>query len=111
MIDGALTIARETRADAIMLAAALPVERQYLTAHAGGSLRVLTAGTPPLESAERDDAEIVALPQVRLRRRGRAKDALLEAIASGALNPGESVVIISGNVQDDTTHLDTVALV
>jgi diadenylate cyclase len=112
IIDGALTIARETHADAIMLAAVLPGERQYLVAHAG-SIRVVpvsaAAGTGV--DGPRDDREILSLPQVRLRRRGRAKVALLEALASGALNPGESVVVISGNDISGATHLDTVALV
>jgi DNA integrity scanning protein DisA with diadenylate cyclase activity len=46
-----------------------------------------------------------------LRRRGRAKIALLEGLAAGYLEPGERVVVISGNENDGSCELDTVAVV
>ena len=110
IIDGAVTVAREAAADAIILAAPLRDELRYLQALVDGRYRVVGGATadPRLES---QDHEVLVLPQVRLRRRGRAKVALLEALASGALRPGESVVVISGNATDGVTRLDTVALV
>jgi DNA integrity scanning protein DisA with diadenylate cyclase activity len=111
MINGAIAVAKESGADAIILAAAADGELEYLTSHADSSMRIIAAagGTPDLMDA--DDREIVVLPQLRLRRRGRAKVALLEALARGALKPGEDVVVISGSDVDDTMVLDTIAMV
>jgi hypothetical protein len=118
MIDGAVTAAREAGADAIILAATMREERQYLEAGVKGAaaagrkpIRVVAGAGASEETTEGDDEEVLVLPQVRLRRRGRAKVALLEALATGALNAGESVVIISGNSYDGVMHLDTIALV
>jgi diadenylate cyclase len=67
-----------------------------------------THAGPP--TAERE-GEVLLLPEVRLRRRGRAKIALLEGLAAGYLEPGERVVVISGSESGDTWELDTVAVV
>lgn len=110
VIEGAVHIARETRADAVILAAALPEERKLLQ-HAFGAHRVLSAGG---SNAIRDavaDGEILTLPEVRLRRRGRAKVALLEGLAAGYLQPGQRVIVISGNGTHGECELDTVAVI
>jgi hypothetical protein len=110
VIDGAVTIARETRADAILLAAALPEEAAYLSQLVGSERRVIAASaTGEAPFIVRDD-ELLILPEIRMRRRGRAKVALLEGLASGFLLPGQRVVVISGNTVDDGAKLDTVAV-
>jgi DNA integrity scanning protein DisA with diadenylate cyclase activity len=111
MIDGALAVATNAGADAIILAATLPAEQQYLERRVSNGTRVILRSGSVQDETEEGDAEVVTLPQVRLRRRGRAKVALLEALASGALRPGETVVIISGNTHDNVTALDTIAFV
>lgn len=110
VIDGALTIARETQADAVLLAAALPEETRYLEDALGGERRVIAA-SPGQEGGARGDGDVIALPEVRLRRRGRAKIALMEGLAAGLLNPGERVVVISGSGSAGGCQLDTVAVV
>ncbi|HEX9107321.1 MAG TPA: diadenylate cyclase [Longimicrobiales bacterium] len=110
VIDGAMIIARETDADAVLLAAALPEETRYLEETIGSERRVIAA-SPGHESGGAPDGDIIALPEVRLRRRGRAKIALMEGLAAGLLNPGEKVVVISGSGTPEGCALDTVALV
>jgi diadenylate cyclase len=110
VIDGAATVARQSNAAAVILAGWLPEERRYLERVLDGP-RIITAAHPGQESGAREDSEVLALPQVRLRRRGRAKVALLEALASGLLRPGERVVVVSGDLQDGQTTLDTIAVV
>jgi DNA integrity scanning protein DisA with diadenylate cyclase activity len=109
IIEGAILVAQRTRARSVILAAALPEEREMLQKGLGGSARVLTAHAAQ-HGAVRDD-ELLLLPEVRLRRRGRAKIALLEGVAAGYLEPGERVVVISGNDTGDGCELDTVAVV
>ena len=110
IVDGAVVVARESNADAVILAGWLPEERQYLE-HALGDRRIISATHPSSDGASRDDNEVLVLPQVRLRRRGRAKVALLEGLASGFLNPGERVVVLSGDSADGVCELDTIAVV
>src|SRR5690606_31119038 len=110
ILDGALVIARDVGASAILLAAALPEEADYLRQRLGPGGHVLTAatnGAPGLVA----EADVLALPEVRMRRRGRAKIALLEGLAAGLLRPDERVVVISGDASDGLCELDTVALV
>lgn len=109
MIEGAAAVARASRADAVLLAAALPDERAYLQELLGAGSRVLPPGTPGGEPPAQD-REVLMLPQLRLRRRGRAKIALLEALASGLLQPGERVVLVSGTHAHGEFELDTLAL-
>ncbi len=111
IIDGALTVARSSGADAIILAASLREEQIYLEERVSGGVRVVFRTSSARDADVEEDAEVLSLPQVRLRRRGRAKVALLESLASGALVAGESVVIISGDMVDGITFLDTIALV
>ncbi len=96
IIEGAMIIARQTEADAVLLAAALPEETRYLEEQIGSERRVIAA-SPGHENGATPDGDIIALPEVRLRRRGRAKIALMEGLAAGLLNPGERVVVISGS--------------
>lgn len=110
VIDGAVIVAREADAAAVILAGWLPDERRYLERVLDGQ-RIITAAHPHREASALEDSEVLALPQVRLRRRGRAKVALLEALASGLLHPGERVVVVSGDVQDGQCELDTIAVV
>lgn len=108
VIDGAVVIAREAEADAVLLAAALPEETRYLERALGQERRIIAA-SPGLDGGDgAGDGDVIALPEVRLRRRGRAKIALMEGLAAGLLNPGEKVVIISGS---GGRTLDTVAVV
>lgn len=109
IIEGAIHVARSTQARAVILAATLPEERELLQQSLGSGARVFTthAGAP---TAQRD-GEVLILPEVRLRRRGRAKIALLEGLAAGYLEPGERVVVISGNETQSSCELDTVAVV
>ena len=111
MLDGAVLIAQHTGADAVILAAPLAEESAYLREKLGGRMRVITAASTNEPHAADIDAEVVALPAVRLRRRGRAKIALLEGLAGGMLNPGEKVVVISGDGASGADNLDTIALV
>ncbi|MBI4408906.1 MAG: DNA integrity scanning protein DisA nucleotide-binding domain protein, partial [Gemmatimonadetes bacterium] len=109
VLEGAVLVARETEAAAVLLAAAVPEAADFLRRELGRGHRVLAARTDAGRAP--GDGEIVVLPQVRLRRRGRAKIALLEALAAGQLRPGERVVIISGNGGNGDGELDTVAVV
>jgi diadenylate cyclase len=113
ILDGAMLIAEETGAEAVILAAALPEEAAYLRqALASKGRRVIAAsGQKNNGSAPLADGEVVSLPSVRLRRRGRAKVALLESLAAGLLHAGERVVVISGDGATGGEELDTVALV
>jgi diadenylate cyclase len=110
LVAGAATIAEQSGAHAVVLAAPLAAERDYLRARLGSRHKLITAVGSRAE-VEQGDGEILLLPQVRLRRRGRAKVALLEALATGLLDPGERVVIISGNAHNGMYELDTVALI
>lgn len=110
LIDGAVVVAREASASAIILAGWMPEERRYLEALLD-EVRVLSAGPGDREGVPERDAEALTLPQVRLRRRGRAKVALLEGLATGSLQPGERVVVISGDSTDDCCVLDTIAVI
>lgn len=109
IIEGAAAVARDTNAGAIILAAALPEEQALLRSLLGDTVRVLTVGGAANQNSE--DGEILVLPEVRLRRRGRAKIALLEAIAAGFLLPGQRVVVISGNESAGACELDTIAVI
>jgi diadenylate cyclase len=110
MIDGALVVARQTGAAAVILAGWLPEERRYLERQLDGR-RVLSAGHPDGDGSSLEDTEVLVLPQVRLRRRGRAKIALLEGLAAGLLHPGERVVVVSGDTVEGDCVLDTIAVV
>lgn len=109
VLEGAIVVAREADADAVVLAAALVEEARFLRETIGHDRRVLTAAVGG--AAGRDDGDVVTLPEVRLRRRGRAKIALLEGLAAGLLHPDERVVVISGTAADGECTLDTVAVV
>jgi diadenylate cyclase len=110
IVDGAAVVARETGAAAVILAAWLPEERDHLERTLSGQ-RVISVAQPTDDHRHTEDAEVLVLPQVRLRRRGRAKIALLEGIASGLLNPGERVVVVSGDSASGRCELDTIAVV
>lgn len=111
ILEGAVHVAQKTRADAVILAAALPEEKRLLRELLGEDVRVIaaTGGTARRDAIE--DGEMLALPEVRLRRRGRAKVALLEGLAAGFLTPGQRVVVISGNGATGECELDTVAVI
>ena len=109
IIEGAIHVAKQTGARAVILAASLPEERALLQKELGPDTRVFTTHAGPATAAR--DGEVLILPEVRLRRRGRAKIALLEGLAAGYLEPGERVVVISGNETGNTCELDTVAVV
>jgi DNA integrity scanning protein DisA with diadenylate cyclase activity len=109
IIEGAVLVAKKTAAKAVILAATLPEERAMLQGELGELARVFTTHAGP-PNAHRE-GEVLMLPEVRLRRRGRAKIALLEGLAAGYLEPGERVVVVSGNETDGRTELDTVAVV
>ncbi len=109
IIEGAIHIAKQTGARAVILAASLPDERALLQKELGENTRVFTTHAGP-PTAQRE-GEVLLLPEVRLRRRGRAKIALLEGLAAGYLEPGERVIVISGSESGDTWELDTVAVV
>ncbi|HEY0305677.1 MAG TPA: diadenylate cyclase [Longimicrobiales bacterium] len=109
IIEGAIHIARRTGARAVILAASLPEERAQLQRELGEGARVFITHAGPATAAR--DGEVLILPEVRLRRRGRAKIALLEGLAAGYLEPGERVVVISGNESEAGCELDTVAVV
>lgn len=110
LIDGAVVVARETGAAAVILAGWLPEERRYLEQKLDGR-RVISAAHPSADGLSLEDSEVLVLPQVRLRRRGRAKIALLEGLASGFLHPGERVVVVSGDSATGTCELDTIAVI
>lgn len=109
ILEGAIHVARRTNARAVILAATLPEEREFLQQALGEGARVFTTHAGPT-TAQRE-GEVLILPEVRLRRRGRAKIALLEGVAAGYLEPGERVIVISGNETHSTCELDTVAVV
>ncbi|HSJ25508.1 MAG TPA: diadenylate cyclase [Longimicrobiales bacterium] len=109
IIRGAAIVAEEADASTIILAGWLPDERRQLQALLRDR-RVISARRPGADPRSLDDGEMLNLPQVRLRRRGRAKIALLEALASGMLNPGERVVVISGDAANGDVQLDTIAV-
>lgn len=111
IIQGAVLVARETGADAVILAAALEDERRFLRETLGSTARLIVAGGPPGSADSLRDGEMLAIPEVRLRRRGRAKVALLEGLAAGVLAPGDRVVVISGNAMNGECELDTVAVI
>jgi diadenylate cyclase len=110
LVEGAAVVMREAGAAAIVLAGWLPEERSYLERLLGGR-RIISAADPNMDAAPGDDPEVLMLPKVRLRRRGRAKIALLEALASGLLQPGERVVVLSGDMTGETCELDTIAVI
>jgi diadenylate cyclase len=110
LIEGAAMVARQADAAAVILAGWLPEERRYLERVLEGR-RIISADRPAPGMQNLEDAEVLVLPQVRLRRRGRAKIALLEGIASGMLNPGERVVVVSGDTSNGHCELDTIAVV
>jgi len=109
IIQGAVHIARETAADAVILAAALDDEKRFLERELGPDHRIISASGAAVQGP--GDSEILGLPEVRLRRRGRAKIALLEGLAAGYLQPGQRVIVISGDLSDGETELDTIAVV
>lgn len=108
LIVGAARVAAETRATAIILSARLDEECDLLRQLVDNDVRVLT--THPGDAAP-GDGEVLVLPEVRLRRRGRAKVALLEAVAAGYLIHGQRVVVISGNQSQAGYELDTIAVI
>jgi diadenylate cyclase len=110
IIEGAARVALDTGAGAVIIAAPLEEERALLIATVGESIRVLTAAGGA-RARKMEDREVLALPEVRLRRRGRAKIALLEALAAGYLQAGQRVVVISGNETDEGCELDTIAVI
>jgi len=110
VIESAIVMARAAGAEVVILAAALPDEAEFLRSALGDGQRVITTigegGGQQLR-----DGDLLALPEVKLRRRGRAKIALLEGLAAGLLRQDERVVIISGTEHDGGCELDTVAIV
>lgn len=111
ILDGAVLVANQTAADAVLLAAALPEEAAYLRERLGGQRRVVATTPPDGGARPLHEHDVLALPEVRLRRRGRAKVALLEGLAAGLLRAGERVIIVSGGAADGDTELDTIAVV
>ena len=111
ILEGAVHVARGTSADAVILAAAMPEEKRFLDEMLGGSIRVLSTAGHTARRDALEDGEMLALPEVKLRRRGRAKVALLEGLAAGLLIPGQRVVVISGNGSNGECELDTVAVI
>jgi diadenylate cyclase len=109
IIEGAIHLVQQLDARAVILAASLPDERALLRDSLGEGVRILSTHAGTTTSAH--EREVLILPEVRLRRRGRAKIALLEGLAAGYLEPGERVVVISGNETSTTCELDTVAVV
>jgi diadenylate cyclase len=110
LIEGAVVVARESRASAVILAGWLPEERRYLESRLE-DVRVIAAARAGADSAALRDSEALMLPQVRLRRRGRAKVALLEGLAAGLLHAGERVIVLSGDSAHGQCELDTIAIV
>ena len=111
ILEGAVHVARATAADAVILAASLSEEKKFLREALGPNARVLSASGHTAHRDAVEDGEMLVLPEVRLRRRGRAKVALLEGLASGVLSPGDRVVVISGNGSNGECELDTVAVI
>lgn len=109
ILEGAIVVAEQARADAIILAAALPEEARFLRESIGDGRRVIAAA--PGARAHPGQGDVLSLPEIKLRRRGRAKIALLEGLAAGLLHEDERVVIVSGNGDSGDFELDTVALV
>lgn len=109
MIEGAAQVAADTQASAVILAAPLLEERDLLRSRLGDKVRVLT--TTGSASKHGEDGEVLVLPEVRLRRRGRSKIALLEAVTAGYLQPGQRVVVVSGNESAHGCELDTIAVI
>src|SRR5687767_3947438 len=95
ILEGAVHVAKGTSADAVILAAALSDEKRFLRESLDASVRVISAAGATARRASQEDGEMLALPEVKLRRRGRAKVALLEGLAAGLLLPGQRVVVIS----------------
>lgn len=109
IITAAAQVATETGASAVILAAQLDEERDLLQGMVGEAVRVLT--TSGSASKRGEDNEVLVLPEVRLRRRGRSKIALLEAVTAGYLQPGQRVVVVSGNESAAGCELDTIAVI
>lgn len=109
IITAAAQVATDTAASAVILAAQLVKERDLLQEKVGASVRVLT--TSGSASKRGEDGEVLVLPEVRLRRRGRSKIALLEAVTAGYLQPGQRVVVVSGNESAHGCELDTIAVI
>jgi DNA integrity scanning protein DisA with diadenylate cyclase activity len=111
ILEGAVHVARGTSADAVILAAALTDEKRFLRDSLEPNVRVISAAGSTARRSAVEDGEMLALPEVKLRRRGRAKVALLEGLAAGLLMPGQRVVVISGNAVNGECELDTVAVI
>jgi diadenylate cyclase len=111
ILEGAIHVAKGTSADAVILAAALSEEKRFLRESLDAGVRVISAAGATARRASQEDGEMLALPEVKLRRRGRAKVALLEGLAAGLLLPGQRVVVISGNASNGECELDTVAVI
>jgi diadenylate cyclase len=111
ILEGAVQVARGTGADAVILAAVMEEEKRFLRDALGASVRVIGAAGSAGRPDSFEDGEMLSLPEVKLRRRGRAKVALLEGLAAGFLTPGQRVVVISGNGSADECELDTIAVI
>ncbi len=110
VIESAIVMARASGAEAVVLAASLPEEAELLRSALAAEHRVITTSGEGSSYATRD-GDLLALPEVKLRRRGRAKIALLEGLAAGLLRQDERVIVISGSTVDGACELDTVAIV
>jgi diadenylate cyclase len=110
IIEGAAVIARQSQADAVLVTVPVTDELRLLRDQLGEGPRLIAAGS---RSGGRDstDGEVLVLPQLRLRRRGRAKVALLEGLAAGLIAPKERVVVVSGSTVNGQAELDTVAVI
>jgi DNA integrity scanning protein DisA with diadenylate cyclase activity len=111
ILEGAVQVARGTGADAVILAAVMDEEKRFLSDALGASVRVIGAAGSAGRPDTIEDGEMLTLPEVKLRRRGRAKVALLEGLAAGVLSPGQRVVVISGDGSHDECELDTIAVI
>lgn len=114
ILDGAIAVARGADAHVLVLTSAIPEETAYLRERIGDGIRIVGAAAPsagPGAAGDVEEDDVIALPPVRLRRRGRAKVALLEGLASGLIRPGERVVVVSGDGEAAGPHLDTIALI
>lgn len=110
VIESAIVMARAAGAEVVLLAATLPEEAAFLREALADGHRVITT-TGAGASYSTRDGDLLALPEVKLRRRGRAKIALLEGLAAGLLHQDERVIVISGSNHDGDCELDTVAIV